>query len=148
MTFRFPYEHILSIKEKEKDHAFSELGLSLKVKETVLNEMNKLIQEKDECLERWRQSTEVTYISLIQQRNEYLGFIDIKIASIEEKLHQIDQEIQRKKEEYLSKQKDEKTWHHLREKSFTEYVEQQKKVEQNLLDEMATIRHYQQRLSH
>jgi flagellar protein FliJ len=148
MTFRFPYEHILSIKEKEKDHAFSELGLSLKVKETVMNELNKLIQEKDDCLERWRQSTEVTYISLIQQRNEYLGFIDTKIASIEEKLHQIDEEIRLKKEAYLSKQKDEKTWHHLREKSYSEYVEIQKKVEQNMLDEMATIRHYHQRLSH
>lgn len=148
MTFRFPYEHILSIKEKEKDHAFSELGLSLKVKETVMNELNKLIQEKDDCLERWRQSTEVTYISLIQQRNEYLSFIDTKIASIEAKLHQIDEEIKLKKEAYLSKHKDEKTWHHLREKSYVEYVEQQKKVEQNLLDEMATIRHFHQRLSH
>lgn len=147
MTFQFPYERILNLKEKEKDHAFSELGLSLKVKEAVEKELNKLIQEKDECLLRWKQSNEITYISVIQQRNEYLGFINTKIAAIEARLAEIDEEIRMKKEEYLSKQKDEKTWHHLREKSFSEYVEKQKKIEQNLLDEMATIRHFHQRVS-
>lgn len=148
MTFQFQYEQILNLKEKEKDHAFSELGLSLKVKEAVQQELNSLIQEKEECLLRWKQSNEVTYISLIQQRNEFLQFIDQKITKIKVKLAQIDEEIKMKKEEYLSKQKDEKTWHHLRDKSFQEYVEKQKKIEQNLLDEMATIRHYHQRASH
>jgi flagellar protein FliJ len=147
MTFQFPYEHILNIKEKEKDHAFSELGLSLKVKEAVMNELKSLVQEKDDCLLRWKQSSEVTYISVIQQRNEYLSFIDSKIAKIEQKLAEIDEEIKSRKEEYLTKQKDEKTWNHLREKSFSEYVEKQKKIEQNLLDEMATIRHFHGRAS-
>jgi flagellar protein FliJ len=148
MTFQFPYERILNLKEKEKDHAFSELGLSMKVKEAVMNELNAIIQQKDECLQRWKQSTEPTYISVIQQRNEYLGFIDTKIAAIEARLNEIDEEIKLKKEQYLTKQKDEKTWHHLREKSFSEYIEKQKKVEQNILDEMATIRHFQQRVSY
>jgi flagellar protein FliJ len=148
MTFQFPYERILNLKEKEKDHAFSELGLSMKVKEAVMKELNTLIQQKDECLLRWKQSTEPTYISVIQQRNEYLGFIDTKIAAIEARLNEIDEEIKMKKEQYLTKQKDEKTWHHLREKSFSEYIEKQKKVEQNILDEMATIRHFQQRVSY
>jgi flagellar protein FliJ len=148
MTFQFPYERILNLKEKEKDHAFSELGLSMKVKEAVMNELNAIIQQKDECLQRWKQSTEPTYISVIQQRNEYLGFIDTKIAAIEARLNEIDEEIKLKKEHYITKQKDEKTWNHLREKSFTEYIEKQKKVEQNILDEMATIRHFHQRVSY
>jgi flagellar protein FliJ len=148
MTFQFPYERILNLKEKEKDHAFSELGLSMKVKEAVMKELNALIEQKDECLLRWKQSTEPTYISVIQQRNEYLSFIDTKIAAIEARLHEIDEEIKLKKEQYLTKQKDEKTWHHLREKSFSEYVEKQKKIEQNILDEMATIRHFHQRVSY
>jgi flagellar protein FliJ len=147
MTFQFQYEQIVNIKEKEKDYAFSELGLSLKVKEAVQDNLNSIIQEKDDCLLRWKESSEVTYISVIQQRNEYLQFIDQKIAKIEEKLALIDEEIKIKKEEFLNKQKDEKTWHHLREKSYQEYVEKQKKIEQNLLDEMATIRHYHQRVS-
>jgi flagellar protein FliJ len=148
MTFQFPYERILNLKEKEKDHAFSELGLSMKVKEAVMNELNAIIQQKDECLQRWKQSTEPTYISVIQQRNEYLSFIDTKIAAIEARLNEIDEEIKLKKEHYITKQKDEKTWNHLREKSFSEYIEKQKKVEQNILDEMATIRHFQQRVSY
>jgi flagellar protein FliJ len=147
MTFQFQYEQILNLKEKEKDHAFSELGISLKVKEAVKQELNTLIHEKDNCLLRWKQSYDVTYISVIQQRNDYLQFIEHKIANVEEKLAQIDEEIRQKKEEYLTKQKDEKTWHYLREKTYFEYVEKQKKIEQNLLDEMATIRHYFQRVS-
>jgi flagellar protein FliJ len=147
MTFQFQYEQIVNLKEKEKDHAFLELGLSQKIKEAVKQELMALLQERDDCLARWKQSSEVTYIAVIQQRNDYLYFIEQKISKIEEKLAAIDDEIKRKKEDFLAKQRDEKTWHHLREKSFTEYVEKQKKVEQNLLDEMATIRHYHQRIS-
>jgi flagellar protein FliJ len=147
MTFQFQYEQIVSLKEKERDHAFLELGLSQKVKEAVLQELKVILAERDDCLSRWKQSNEVTYISVIQQRNDYLLFIEQKISRIEEKLAVIDEEIKRKKEDYLAKQRDEKTWHHLREKSFAEYVEKQKKIEQNLLDEMATIRHYHQRVA-
>lgn len=88
-----------------------------------------------------------TSIADIQQRNEYLVHLTKQITSLEEKLNVIDQEIARKKSVLLTKQTDEKTWNHLRDKAFEKYVEKQKKVEQNLMDEMASIRHYHQSLS-
>lgn len=147
MTFQFPYKHILNLKEKEKDQAYLELGLALRKKEGIKEEHLSLVQKRDECLKQWELVDGHLYIAEIQQRNEYLSYLNRKITKIEERLFKMEQEISTKKLVLLEKQKDEKTWNHLRDKSFAEYVQKQKKIEQDMLDEMATIRHYQQRVN-
>jgi len=148
MTFHFPYKHILNIKEKEKEQAYSEFGQSLRKKETVMNELHYLVEERDGCIKRWEQAQATTVIAMMQQRNDYLEHLNRKIAKVEKQLLTIDEEIALKKEEFLAKKKDEKTWHCLRDKSFDEYVQKQKKMEQDFLDEMATVRHYHQQVSY
>lgn len=148
MTFHFPYKHILNIKEKEKEQAYSEFGQSLRKKEMVMNELHYLVEERDGCIKRWEQAQVTTVIAMIQQRNDYLDHLNRKIAKVEKQLLIIDEEIALKKEEFLEKKKDEKTWHYLRDKSFDEYMQKQKKIEQDFLDEMATVRHYHQQLSY
>ncbi|WP_059172714.1 flagellar export protein FliJ [Bacillus sp. FJAT-27445] len=145
MTFQFPYEHILSLKGREKDLSYSEMGLLMIKKEGIQKELDSLIQKRQDCILQWEQMEEGTYISAILQQNEYLDFLAGKISRVEEELKAIEQEIAEKEEELLLKQKEEKTWHRLREKSFDAYVEQQKKLEQDTLDEIAAIRHYHQR---
>ncbi|MDF2902691.1 MAG: flagellar FliJ protein [Bacillus sp. (in: firmicutes)] len=147
MTFQFAYKHILNIKEKEKDQAYSEFGLSLRKKEGLMEELYSLVQERDGCLRRWEQTQKISYVAEIQQRNDYLDHLNLKITKVEKHLAKIEEEITIKKEEFLAKKKDERTWHHLRDKSFDEYTQKQKKIEQDMLDEMATIRHYHQRVS-
>ncbi|RHW33305.1 flagellar export protein FliJ [Neobacillus notoginsengisoli] len=144
MTFQFAYENILSLKEKEKDLTLSEVGRLTIKKEGIQKELNSLRQNRLDCAAQWEQQNNVTFISHILQRNEYLGFLDKKIASFEKKLAEVDREIAVKKDELLSKQKEAKTWTSLREKSLNSYLEQQKKVEQDVLDEIASIRHFHQ----
>ncbi|WP_342429542.1 flagellar export protein FliJ [Neobacillus sp. FSL H8-0543] len=147
MTFHFPYLHILNLKEKEKEQAYLEFGRTIRKKELIQAEHKSFEQKRNEFLTQVESAKGKTSIADIQQRNEYLVHLTKQITSLEEKLNVIDQEIARKKSVLLTKQTDEKTWNHLRDKAFEKYVEKQKKVEQNLMDEMASIRHYHQSLS-
>jgi flagellar protein FliJ len=147
MTFQFPYIHILNLKEKEKEQALLELGEISKKKETIMVEHRSFEQKRNLFLQQMETGKGTAAIAEIQQRNEYLNFINQQMSKLEEQIILIDKELAVKKLDLLDKQKDEKTWNHLRDKAFEVYVQKQKKIEQDLMDEMAAIRHFHQRLS-
>jgi flagellar protein FliJ len=147
MTFQFPYIHILNLKEKEKEQALLELGEISRKKETIMVEHRSFEQKRNLFLQQMETGKGTASIAEIQQRNEYLNFINQQMSKLEEQIILIDKELAVKKLDLLDKQKDEKTWNHLRDKAFEVYVQKQKKIEQDLMDEMAAIRHFHQRLS-
>lgn len=147
MTFQFPYIHILNLKEKEKEQALVELGQIGRKKEVIKEEHRSLEQKRNLFLQQMETGKGIASIADIQQRNEYLAYLNEKMSRLEEQINLIDKEIAVKKLDLLDKQKDEKTWNHLRDKAFEKYVQKQKKIEQDLMDEMAAIRHFHQRLS-
>lgn len=145
MSFKFPYEHIIKIKEQEKETAYLAFGAALQQKERMIRELQDLQTQQSENLRKLEGST--LSISTIQQQTHYLNHMNEKIAEMEKHLISIEKEVWNKQQEFLEKQKDERTWHHLREKSHEAYIQEQRKAEQNMLDEMATVRYYHQRLS-
>jgi flagellar protein FliJ len=147
MTFQFPYIHILNLKEKEKEQALLELGEIGRKKEAIIEEHRSLEQKRTLFLQQVETGKGTASIAEIQQRNEYFTYLNQEMSNLETQIHLIDKEIAIKKLDLLDKQKDEKTWNHLRDKAFEKYVQKQKKIEQDLMDEMAAIRHFHQRLS-
>jgi flagellar protein FliJ len=147
MTFQFPYIHILNLKEKEKQQALLELGEIGRKKEAIMVEHRSLEQKKILFLHQMETGKGTVSIADIQQRNEYLMYLNQQLAQLDEQINLIDKEMAIKKLDLLDRQKDEKTWSHLRDKAFEVYVQKQKKIEQDLMDEMAAIRHFHQHLS-
>jgi len=147
VSFQFPYIHILDLKEKEKEQALLELGQIGRKKEAVMDEHRSLEQKRNLFLQQVETGKGTASIADIQQRNEYLRYLDQQMSKLEERINLIDKEMAIKKLDLLDKQKDEKTWSHLRDKAFEKYVQKQKKIEQDLMDEMAAIRHFHQQLS-
>jgi flagellar protein FliJ len=146
MTFRFPYLTILTLKEKEKDQAYSEYGMILKKKTVLLEELDSIIHERDERISRW-ESENLTSVIEIRQRSHFLEGLNVKISKIKKELLRIEEELEAKQAIFFEKKKDERMLQHLRDKSFELYLQKEKKEEQDLMDEMATIRHYHQQLS-
>jgi flagellar protein FliJ len=146
MTFRFSYINILTLKEKEKDQAYSEYGLIVKKKAALLEKLDSIIHERDERISRW-EGENLTTIIEIRQRSHFLEGLNVKIANIKKDLLKVEKELQAKQAIFLEKKKDERMWHHLRDKSYELYLQKEKKEEQDRMDEMATIRHYHQQLS-
>jgi flagellar protein FliJ len=147
MTFQFPYTHILNLKEKEKGQAQLEFGLIERRRDVLLKEHDTFIEKKEQYLQQLEAAKGRIAIADIQQRQEYLAYLEHIIAKLAEQLSVLDHELEGKKTELLHKQKEEKTWNHLRNKSFEKYSQKQKKIEQDLMDEMAAVRHFHQRLS-
>lgn len=146
MTFQFPYKNILTIKEKEKDQAYSEFGVILKKKSALLAELHSCIQERDDRVARWEQEGRTTVIE-IRQRSHFLEGLNVKISKMDQDLVKVEEELQEKQAHFFEKKKDEHMWQHLRDKSYEAYIQKEKKEEQDRMNEMATIRHYHQRLS-
>lgn len=146
MTFRFPYTNILSVKEKEKDQAYSDYGMIVKKKSALLEKRDSYVRERDERITRW-QSENLTSVIEIRQRSYFLEGLNEKISKIEKELLKVEEELQTKQTIFFEKRKDEKMWQHLREKSYEAYIQNEKKEEQNRMDEMASIHVLRQRLS-
>ena len=147
MTFRYPRINILNLKEKEKNLAFAEFGLIAKKKDVMTEELDSYIQERDERIIHWEQTNGLTSIAEILQRNQYMESLNLKISKAKIGLDRVEEELQVKQTHFLDKKKDEQMWQHLRDKSYDTYIQKEKKEEQDRLDEMATMRHYQQRYS-
>jgi flagellar protein FliJ len=146
MTFRFPYTNILSIKEKEKDQAYSEYGMIVKKKSTLIEMLDSFVQDRDERIARW-QDENLTSVIDIRQRSYFLEGLNEKILKIEKELLKVEEELQTKQNVFLEKRKDEQMWQHLRDKSYETYIQKEKKEEQERMDEIATIRHFHHSLS-
>ncbi|WP_284036423.1 flagellar export protein FliJ [Neobacillus sp. 114] len=146
MTFQFPYNNILTLKEKEKDQAYSEFGIIIKKKAALQEEQNAYIQERDDRISRWEQESFTSVIE-IRQRHHFLEGLNEKISKINKDLLKVEEEFKTKQAIFFEKKKDERMWQHLRDKSYDAYIQKEKKEEQDLMDEMAAIRHYHQRLS-
>ncbi|MED4203788.1 flagellar export protein FliJ [Neobacillus mesonae] len=147
MTFHFPYKHILNLKEKEKDQALLEMSVIVRKREAVMEEFQSIDGKRQGVLEQIESASGQISIADIQRRKEYFTYLTRMAVELEKQIHQIDEDIARKKAELLAKQQEEKTWHHLRDKAFEKYSQLQKKLEQEAMDEMAAIRHFHQRLS-
>lgn len=143
MTFQFAYEHILSLKEKEKEQAFSEYGRLVKQKDQLQADIYLLEQEHDQRNER---SQCLTSLLEIQQQSQYMNLLIQKIDGAREKLEKMEDELRNRQEKYMQKHKDERMWTFLREKAYDTFLQKEKKIEQEQLDEIATIRHFHQRI--
>jgi flagellar protein FliJ len=140
MTFRFPYIQILNLKEKEKEQAFSEFGRLQKARDAKAEELQAVIEERNERQNGWQGKISA---SMLQQQSQYIERLNQKIEALTENLIKIEEELRFKQEKLMEKQQDEKMWNHLRDKSYDTYKQKENKNEQDLLDEIATIRHFQ-----
>jgi flagellar protein FliJ len=147
MTFQFPYLHILNLKEKEKEQVFSEYGRLVKKRELMVEELQSITLERDERLNRWENVVGLTSVAEIQQQNQYVEHLNQKIDKATEALIIMEEELRGKQDKLLEKQKDERMWNHLRDKSYDAYIQKENKMEQERLDEIATIRYSQQSLT-
>lgn len=145
MTFRYQYEQIVTMKEKEKEQVLTEFTASVLKRDNIRNELHTLQEKRNEWIVKWEKTDTAYTAAAIHQQKEYLTFLDLKMNQVIRTLQVMENELRMKQHELLEKQKDEKMWNHLREQSRQSYEECQKRVEQNMLDEMATIQYYQKR---
>ncbi|MBS4213048.1 flagellar export protein FliJ [Neobacillus rhizophilus] len=145
MSFQFRFEKILNMKEKEKESALNEMNMVRKKKEIAEGELLELVERKESYLQDFEQKASLRVTEMLE-REQYLYFLDKQIERVKRKVADLTRDFNLKNQLLLSKNQEEKVWSTWREKSFDEYSEKIKRDEQNMLDEMAVIRYFHNRV--
>lgn len=143
MSFQFRFEKIVTMKEKEKESAFHEMNVFKKLKETAEHQLLDLVEKKESYVRDYQNLMRISIsVTDIQEREQYIHFLNKQIEKIRGKVSELTQEFNLKSNLLLAKNQEEKIWSSWREKSLEEYTAKINREEQNQLDEMAVLRYF------
>lgn len=144
MTYRFPLQKVLDLKEKEKQQAQQELGVSLKKQLDEQEEMVRLNKRLETVQESINQRISGVKAAELHEHQRYLEYLNQQIRQLQGRLVLTNKEVDKKQHFLMEKSKDEKIWQEWKQKLVIEYEQTQLKQERDMLDEMANIRYFRQ----
>lgn len=140
--FKFKMQKVLEIKEKiekqkENEHtkAINILNKYKKQKVEVVNQKRKIVQDLKQGIINNISSKEIA------SYNNYINYMKKVIKMIEKNIKLSQTDVDRKREQLEDAIKERKVMGKLKEKEFEKYKEQEKRLEQNLLDEIASYKY-------
>ena len=140
--FRFNMQNYLSLKEKLEDQKKMEYGLaSAKVEEEKQKKLE-IEAHKAAVAEDFRKEKATTFDPVIfQMYNRYIDDLSEKIVVQAEVVIQAEKAAEEKRLELIEAMKERKMLDRLKEKAFEEYVTEEKKAEQKVIDELVSYRY-------
>ena len=139
--FKFSLEPVLSLREKVEDNKKRELGEATQYQEKVYQEKLHLEQIKEEALNLTRkQSREAVNVLEIRTLNQYNSYMVKAVRNKEHELEEAKQVVNEKREALLEAVKDRKILDNLKAIHKESFEEEEKRVEQRILDDMVTYR--------
>lgn len=140
-NFRFSFQKILDIKEKNREQVeirYAQFVQNLNKEKEILLEF---LQNKDQLQEEVH-SNQIEGISIkeVSQSQIYINYFDNLIHNQKEKIKQIEEALLEKQKELTGVKIEEKKWIKLREKKWESFIELNNQLEQKELDEIATQR--------
>lgn len=139
MGYNFRLEKILNYKETVEGFKKTEYGhvnQKLTKEEGILLDYNIY---KENLLKENKQSTRKTSIGSLQLFNNYLKDISENIENQEQIVDETKKELEKVKEELLIAMQEKKSFEKLKEKGYEEYLDESKKKEDKIIDEIVTF---------
>ena len=144
MSYRFPLQKVLDYKEKEKQQAQQELGSSLQKKQVVEQGIQQLFEKREQVEDRLFAVNKGYKISELHQHHHYMNALNQQIMSMQGQLRRAQKDVERKQSTLMEKARDEKVWQEWKIRLIEQERQEQQKKEQEMLDEMASIRYFRQ----
>lgn len=139
--FKFSLEPVLSLREKIEDNKKRELGEATQYREKVYEEKLHLEQIKEEALNLTRkQSRESVNVLELRTLNQYNSYMVKAVQNKEYELNKAKQVVDEKREALLEAVKDRKILDNLKAIHKESFEQEEKRVEQRILDDMVTYR--------
>lgn len=139
--FKFSLEPVLSLREKIEDNKKRELGEATQYREKVYEEKLQLEQIKEDALNLTRkQSRESVNVLELRTLNQYNSYMVKAVQNKEYELNKAKQVVDEKREALLEAVKDRKILDNLKAIHKESFEEEEKRVEQRILDDMVTYR--------
>lgn len=146
MSYRFPLQRVLDVKEKEKQQAQQELGSSLKKQQDTEEQMFLLSQKRERVQASMLQPNKGCKASQLHEHQRYISFLDQQMLQLKTHLQQTKIEVEQKQGILIEKSKEERVWQSWKQELFVRYQQEASKQEQEMLDEMASIRYFRQQM--
>ena len=139
--FKFSLEPVLSLREKIEDNKKRELGEATQYREKVYEDKLQLEQIKEDALNLTRkQSRESVNVLELRTLNQYNSYMVKAVQNKEYELNKAKQVVDEKREALLEAVKDRKILDNLKAIHKESFEEEEKRVEQRILDDMVTYR--------
>lgn len=136
--FQFDLQSILTLKEKIEDQKKRELGSVLAYNQELLEKQQKLIAKRNETKKELSGNIDVLKIKTAQA---YRVSVNRKIEEIQSEVNRLAVEIEKKQLELSEAVKEKKMLENLKERKREVYMYSEKKIEQQLNDELIGFRY-------
>jgi len=141
--FNFRFQRILDLKENEK--GFAQIQMADAVKQQELGHRKKeainikIINAEQQAKEKQQDGVNISELRMMVT---YIHQLQDQLVSSNRELVQLQNNVSRTQNNLQKKAQEEKTWEILKQQKKTRFEEQNKVVEQNFFDELASTRFY------
>lgn len=140
MKYKFAFQKVLDVKEKEKEVAKEEFGSSKQRQMELDRKLAGLESEKDKIYHQFNQVNRKAVWEILEVHEE-LQHVDQQVKRLTQQSEQLHLEVEHKQIVLFEKTKEAKVWNLWKDKSKKEFIKQQERIEQAMLDEMAILRY-------
>lgn len=139
--FKFNLEPVLSLREKIEDSKKRELGEATIHQENVYKEKLSLEQKMHQALLEVKHPKQQTIdVASMKAYNHYSAYMEKSIQAKEEQLKEAKRLVDEKRQDLLEAVKDRKILENLKAIHKEAFIEEEKRDEQRIMDDMVTYR--------
>lgn len=140
--FKFKLASVLSLKEKIEDSKKRELGAATLHKDKLLSEKLELVERREEALQAVKiHSSKTVDIQSIRAFNTYNAYMKQAIELKNKEVQEAQKKVEEKREALLEAVKERKILDNLKEIQNEVFMEEEKRGEQRILDDIVTYKY-------
>ena len=140
--FKFKLASVLSLKEKIEDSKKRELGAATLHKERLLSEKLELVERREEAVQAVKKhNSETVDIQSLRVFNTYNAYMEQAIELKNKEVQEAEKKVEEKREALLEAVKERKILDNLKEIQNEVFMEEEKRGEQRILDDIVTYKY-------
>lgn len=140
--FKYRLEPILTLKEKLEESKKRELGLAHQHHERIKDEKEMLVKAQEKAYESAKiQFDEKVNVRQLRQLGYYSNYIRKTIELKNQEMSLAEKKVEQRREELIEAVKERKILENLKEIHFEDYKEEEKRKENNTIDEIVTYKY-------
>lgn len=140
--FKFKLAAVLSLREKIEENKERELGRATLYKDQLVAEELELIAKKEEAVQHVKAyNSQQVDLQNIKAFNTYYAYIDESIQCKNQEVQEAQKQVAEKREALLEAVKERKILDNLKEIQNELFIEEEKKSEQTILDDLVTYKY-------
>lgn len=138
--FKFSYERILDLKQKEKESAQTQMSHAIKNQVRIEGKVLSISEKLEEVESLWESKQEKALVTDLISMANYVQALRSSLKREQQSLQIAKINVEKKQEDLRDKLKEENIWSSLKEKAEETYMTEMKWQEQLIQDETAVTR--------